>query len=202
MKDEVPLHSISTVLADVARSVCYHPEEFHISEEVCPDLLRVIFKPHMGDIRLLIGRAGRQSNGFNHLANVMAMKEGFVGRSIKGEIVYGQCFIQESFVGERENRKPEFNPNFTTDDFYDAIVPVVHRALGRVPITVEVRPIEEDEAHPAFCAYLDVPEEQTATAMAIGDIFFPVGRRNGRKVKVKTLNSKFESEQRKRAGVA
>jgi hypothetical protein len=200
MKEESGIiHPISRVLSDTALMFCYHPEEFKVCDTVGA-ALKTMITAHMGDLRLLIGREGRQSRAFDYLADVMAKRFGFHGRTVQEptpRTIYGECIFEESYIGHRETHKPAFNPDFSADQVYDAIVPVVRMALGDGDdIKVEERPNND------YAVFIDVPEEQTAIVTAINDLFFLLGKRNGRTLKVKTLNSKFESEQRKRAGVA
>jgi predicted RNA-binding protein YlqC (UPF0109 family) len=186
MKDTSDLHPITRVLATVAKACCYHPDDFEVFEVLQSGMLTVKLCPHMGDIRLLIGADGRQSRAYNYLADVMARRHG---------LEEGQCYIEESYLGEREERSIEFNPEFTPDAFLEALTPVVRLALGLPVHSIDA----EGQTYKAF---VDAPEEDVATVAAIGDVLFPLGRRNGVRAKVFTLNSKFVREQRKREGVA
>lgn len=174
MKNEDFKHPITRTLATLIRSICSKPDDLYVSERETDTKLFIIFEPAMNDYGVLAGTRGRQIKALKVLAFRMGQQA-----SINVTVA-----LNESLRGQRRlQSEVQPNPDFTCDALYDAIIPVINAAFGPGV------PVETESTEESMVAYVDLPDSETVSLIAIEDLFFCVGKHNGHKVEVKMMRS-------------
>lgn len=172
MKHEIT-HPISKVLHPVVSGMCHHPEDLIVWEKDHGRALELRFEPHMGDIRVIIGKCGRQAKALKFVGQRMGELQG----------ISVDVQIEESNRGDRDERRPfELNHDYALSDFLKVFKPVMGACFN--DDLTYVCSIENAD----FKILVDVQERDVPLIMAIGDIFYPFGKAQGRRIEVKPKN--------------
>lgn len=163
-------HPISRALLPIVRGMCYHPEDLAIKESRGNSVLEIQFFAHKADMPILIGKAGRQAAAFR--------KFGLEAGKRSRERVDISFF--ESGIGEPEpNHEFIFNPLFSKAELDELLDPLIKLAFGR---TIHC---EFEIEGGIFKVKMEVEEAEVLLAKAIGDMIFPLGKTQGRRIEVK-----------------
>jgi len=153
------------LLAEIIAGFCAYKDDLKIYDN--GGILTVL--PHAADHPKLIGGQGRQVNAFKFAVQQFAQHHG---------LTLGFA-VQESFIGQREDRRPfVFNPNFDKEKA-DALISQLASFLFNQK--VELR---SECAGSSWLVTLKTPED-VAVYDAINRIFYPYGQANGRRLQLK-----------------
>jgi predicted RNA-binding protein YlqC (UPF0109 family) len=166
-------HPISKIVFPLVEGICKYPEQLEIKERngTEPNSITIVLYPHMADYPKLCGMDGRQIKALRFLVKRMGEK-----MSIGAELD-----LKESWNGDRENKTPfEHNPNF---DKTAAIELITMFEMAIWPDSFNDRTVKTRQEGDKWHIYLTATkEEDQSLIVALADVFYPYGYRNGCKI--------------------
>lgn len=162
-----PRHKITKAFLPLIRGMCYHRDDLQIKEAGLTDLVFTVF-PHMADYPILCGTGGRQVKALAYLVKR-------AGRSMG---IAAEFRLKESYIGDTEPVRPfQRNPNFSVPELMEVLSEIMMLTLGADQAVSEL----EGEK---MKIYIDAAHE-ASTVMALADVFYPYGYRNGQIVEIR-----------------
>lgn len=174
-----PKHPITKALLNLFLAICSEPDSLDFIETFNGKSLDITMKPHMKDIKILIGKKGKTIIGTRHVASVMGKCDGL---TVSLE-------ARDSFIGDTSNGVPfQVNPEFKGPEILPVLTPILLHIYGLMPS------ISFEDHGEKLYVTLDVPREDLTLIKAIGVAFYPYGYRNGRKLSFRVLDYHPEEE--------
>lgn len=164
-------HPITHIVLPLIEGICKYKEDLQVKERVADNDVSIVLFPHMADYPKLCGKEGRQIKALRFLVKHMGKKIG----------VNAEIDIKESWHGEREGKSDfEFNPEF---DKHEAIKLLDTFRLAIWPDNFGTRDVISNTEGDKLHVYLvSISDEDTSLIIALADVFYPYGYRNGRKI--------------------
>lgn len=164
-------HRISKLVIPLVEGICKYCDDLEIKERIEGDNVSILVSPHMADYPKLCGQDGRQIKALRFIVKQ-------VGIHLN---VIADIDLKESWRGQREEKRPfAFNPDFQEAKAV-ALLNDFRNELWPLSAHEQVMTLREDGDR--LHIYLTPANASDASIIiALADIFYPYGYRNGRKI--------------------
>jgi len=159
---------VGKALDPLIRGICYHKDDIQLEERIVHGKVSLYYTVHMADIRLLIGRGAKQVKAIRYLLKAIGLRS---GRTIGAD-------FKESYVGQPGEREFHSNPDVSTEEVLEVLMPLAELVFGK---KIETRVINLPDR---MTIVLDVPPEENGLAIALSDAFWPFGCAKGKKIRI------------------
>lgn len=171
MNDQ-PKHPITLTLLPILRDLCVYPEGLIIVEEANDRDLTIIALPEQIDRGTIVGKGGRVLDAINAVV-------GLCGERIGVKAV--MQLDSEKPINPKHRMTPFMvDDEFGVDEVVNLVRPLAEMTLGQVKISGHLNGGGE--------AVIYIAHENKDAIKSISDIFFPLGYRQGRIIKIKPAN--------------
>lgn len=160
---------LGKLITPIVHGVCYYPDFLTVREKQTDGTVSIVYEPHMDDLPVIIGQSGRQVRALRFVAERLAKELGIKAR----------VDVQESYEGN-PGVKPSDPKPFPLESLLELLEPIL------VCVYKRMLPYEtEFKKDGSLILIVDVPTGEIGFIMALADLFYPLGIRNGLKVKIR-----------------